>query len=201
MGGFINGPSGGIPGTPSSRSLTPRLSPGLQATPGDIVETSSVTETQTPTPTANNSDTSSTLSSHDASTLSSRDASTLSSRDASPVQVTPDNSDKPGESPPPPSSARPPASRAQTWVPTHTPMWSLGPGHGDYLRCAAGYLIGVPGGPKWEDLLARFITLEGLSSSRSVSTLFNESISLTHNRKGFVQNASETSPPSNCRVV
>ena len=65
-----------------------------------------------------------------------------------------------------PSSVYPPTSQAQGWTPTHELSWLLGPQH-----AAAPYLIGVPGGPGWEKLLASFITFESLSSSQPMSTL------------------------------
>jgi hypothetical protein len=93
-----------------------------------------------------------------------------SSCSMSPIQASSDESDV---SPTPParcvSSVHLPASQAQAWSPTHTPSWSLGPQYGNYVHAAAPYLIGVPGGPGWEKLLANFIAFEGLSSSRPVS--------------------------------
>lgn len=63
-----------------------------------------------------------------------------------------------------------PATQAPLWARTHTPSWSLGPQHGKYLHKAYKFLLGVPGGPEWESLLANFVTFESLSSSH-VSTL------------------------------
>ena len=59
------------------------------------------------------------------------------------------------------------------WSPTHDPSWVLGPQHRDYVHSAASFLIGVPGGPEWEKLLASYITYEGLSSFRSVSVFLS----------------------------
>lgn len=64
----------------------------------------------------------------------------------------------------------PPASQAQRgWTPHHKPSWVLGPQHRSYVHSATPYLIGVPGGFGWENLLARYIVFESLSSARSVS--------------------------------
>jgi hypothetical protein len=61
-------------------------------------------------------------------------------------------------------------SRAQlTWTPTHEPSWELGPEHNGYVHKAENYLTGVPGGPKWEELLAEYVIFESLSSSVPVS--------------------------------
>ena len=84
------------------------------------------------------------------------------------------------ESPSPPSrtlsssphlvpSTGPSSQVQQSWAPSHRPLWKLGPQHRAYVHAAAPYLTGVPGGRKWEELLAHYITFEGLSSDRSVS--------------------------------
>lgn len=49
---------------------------------------------------------------------------------------------------------------------------SLGQQHRHYVHSAASYLAGIPGGPLWEKLLERYILFEGLSSARSVSTIY-----------------------------
>lgn len=65
------------------------------------------------------------------------------------------------------------------WTPSHQPLWTLGPQHRGYIHPAASYLIGVPGGPKWESLLANYITFESLSSLRSVR-IISRSIHSSH---------------------
>ena len=66
--------------------------------------------------------------------------------------------------------APPPTSQVQAkWTPSHTPLWSLGPQHRNYVHAAVPYLLSVPGGSEWECLLASYITFEGLSSSTLVS--------------------------------
>jgi hypothetical protein len=82
-----------------------------------------------------------------------------------------DESDRPPPPPPPHRRASVPASQLQdNWLPTYKPSWTLGPQHQHYVHTAAPYLIGVPGGQKWEKLLASYITFESLSAARSVST-------------------------------
>ena len=70
---------------------------------------------------------------------------------------------------PPEMSSLPPGSQ-EGWTPSHSPSWTLGPQHLEHVKNAAPFLCAVPGGPEWEELLARFITLEGLSLSLDVSS-------------------------------
>ena len=72
-------------------------------------------------------------------------------------------------SPPPNHTASPPPSHAalSPRAPP-TPSWTLGPQHRGYVRSATSYLIGVPGGPEWDQMLASYVTFESLSSARSV---------------------------------
>lgn len=72
---------------------------------------------------------------------------------------------------PSPSPSTHSESQEEGWVPSHDPSWTLGPQHHQYVHAAAPYLIGVPGGPAWESLLASYIIFESLSSARPVSNL------------------------------
>lgn len=68
------------------------------------------------------------------------------------------------------SSAHPPTSEDEMDLPlTKIPLWSLGPQHRPYVHHAAPYLVDVPGGPEWDNLLASYITFESLASSQPVS--------------------------------
>lgn len=86
------------------------------------------------------------------------------------------------ESSPSPS----PSPQDQGWAPTHTPLWKRGPQHGPHVEKAESFLLGVPGGPKWEELLASFITLKGLSSSLHVSAVFSINSPPTNTLAGLV---------------
>lgn len=143
------------------RMSTPDTSPHIERTS---------TPHQPPTtPLPDNARTSATTEAH-ASTPVINETSILSApHDRSPAQVT---CHEP-EVPPHPRSYRLlSATRGPGWTPTHAPSWLLGPQHNGYVHNAAPYLLGVPGGPKWEILLTSFIRFEGLSSSQPVSMLF-----------------------------
>ena len=63
-----------------------------------------------------------------------------------------------------------PLSQVQECLtPSHELLWALRPQHQPYVHSAAPYLLGVPGGHKWERLLASYIIFESLSSARPVS--------------------------------
>lgn len=164
--------------TPTSPSLTPQRSSSLETTPRNTPEIRAATEIHMPMITA--------LTPAPA-TDESTAPSTSPSRSASPIPM-----QKPtgvlGVSPSHCSlRARPSASGGERWTPTHTPSWSLGPQHARHVHAALAYLLGVPGGPKWEKLLASFITFEGLSSARPVSISFaNRPVFFTNSVTGLV---------------
>lgn len=75
-----------------------------------------------------------------------------------------------------PSSIVPPSSNTLNpqdddgdWPPQYTPTWKLGPQHPSYVHAAKPFLIAVPGGPEWVELLERWVTFESLSSADPVS--------------------------------
>jgi hypothetical protein len=74
----------------------------------------------------------------------------------------------------------PPSQTQQEWTPAYKPSWTLGPQHDVYVHTAASYLIAVPGGVAWEQLLARYIIFEGLSSARSVSMFVYRRVATSH---------------------
>jgi len=95
-----------------------------------------------------------------------------------------------------------PSQAQQAWVPSYRPLWKLGRQHRPYVHAAAPYLTAVPGGREWEDLLAAYITFEGLSSNRSVSgLLIDSSISLTDDLPGLLETPDQPTPRRSCTVV
>jgi len=101
-----------------------------------------------------------------------------------------------------PSTNRPPSQSHGPWTPSHSPSWTIGPQHRPYVRAAAPYLVGVPGGVNWEKLLASYITFESLSADRSVSNLRTEpSIPPADDILGFVETPNKPTPQRTCEVV
>ena len=55
------------------------------------------------------------------------------------------------------------------WVVVHEPSWTLEDSHAAHVHLAADFLLAVPGGCEWRQLLKRYIRFEGLSPSIDVS--------------------------------
>ena len=112
---------------------------------------------------------------------------------------------EPDRSPPSPSrcvSPIQPPSQVESWPPSHNPSWSLGRQHPTYVHAAAGYLVGVPGGPEWEKLLADYITFESLSASVPVSRLHSSLSALsTNDLIGLLPPTVKPAPRSNRSLV
>ena len=143
----------------SNPSFTPQHSPSPEVTPGSVPAVpATTTPTIPPTPSSTQRLLPSLEATHgDISAVLEITEQTL----ASSVQMQTTTALAP--TPPTTSSGESP------WTPTHQPSWSLGPQHNPYVHVAAPYLIGVPGGPKWESLLVNYIVFESLSSAIPVS--------------------------------
>ena len=101
-----------------------------------------------------------------------------------------------------PLTNRAPSQSRGPWTPSHRPSWILGPQHRQYVHAAAPYLLGVPGGADWENLLVSYITFESLSADRSVSNLHTESpILLADGILGFVETPDQPTPQRTCTMV